>query len=105
MAPAIRATARLGQWRAPTVSRRRSNASLAGRSQVRARVGLKLAVQAAGKNVHRPEIGVIGGVGNGLVIRGGGEGLVDGQGVIGSHNLLRVVIEDGVPDPGALTAR
>src|SRR5438445_9422206 len=101
MAPAIRATARLGQWRAPTVSRRRSNASLARRSQVRARGGLKLAVQAAGKNVHRPAIGVIGWIGDELIIRSDGEVLVDRKRVIGLQNSFRLIIKPAVADQEA----
>src|SRR5204863_9778930 len=98
MAPAIRATARLGQWRAPTVSQRRPNASLARRSQVRARRGLKLAVQAAGKNVHRPAIGVIGWISDELIIRSDGKVLVDREGVIRLQNSFRLIIEPAVAD-------
>src|SRR3954452_23427178 len=100
MAPATLATARLGQWRAPTVSRRRSNASLARRDQnfFRSRRGLEFAVQAAGENVHRPAIGVIGWICDELIIRSDGEVLLDRKGVIGLQNSFRLIIEPAVAD-------
>src|SRR5436190_23078731 len=102
MAPAMRATARLGQWRAPTVSRRRSRLHLPG--EVPARRSLKLAVQAAGKNVHRSAIGVIGGIGDELIIRSDGKVLVDRKRVIGLQNSFWLIIEPAVADQQAEAA-
>jgi hypothetical protein len=58
----------------------------------------KLGVKPRGKNVDRPAVGVIGGIGDELVIEGKARPLVKAVGVIHLKDLLGLVIERTVAD-------
>src|SRR5436309_9534334 len=64
----------------------------------------KLAVESSRENRHRAAIGVVGGVGDELVIGGQRDLLVQRVGVIGLEDALAPVVERAVADQDAETA-
>ena len=65
---------------------------------------LKLAVEAAGEDVDRAAVGVVGGVGDQLIVGGKGEVLVDRVGVVGLEDPFVAVVETAVADQQAEAA-
>jgi hypothetical protein len=65
---------------------------------------LELAVEAAGEDMNRAAVGVVGGVGDQLIVGGQGEVLVEGISVIRLEDALVAVVEPAVADQQAKAA-
>ena len=62
---------------------------------------LELAVESAGDDMHRAAVGVVGGVGDQLVIRGQRQLFCQRVGIVGLEDPLALVVERAVADQDA----